>query len=161
MWVSTSLWSHWVSPKGKKNWIGPMEACDGLDYEPSASVVYIFEDIKGTKLISRWGASRLWRRRRLSSTCTKMNITLTQQIWYIRWSLNSMKRRDPKCKESWRDDSVQQNRYVMLCVCVCVCVWERESRDTRYETQRIRKLKCILTKEKDSTYYKVGGGCFI
>ena len=62
------------------------------------------------------------------------------------------------CKESCRDDSVQRNRYE-LCVCMRerVCVRERE---TRSNTQRIRKVS-ILTKEKDSTTYKVGGGCFI
>ena len=44
---------------------------------------------------------------------------------------------------------------------MCVCVRERESRDTRYMTQRIRNINDILTKEKDSTLYKVGGGYFI
>ena len=38
-----------------------------------------------------------------------------------------------------------------------VCVRERE---TRSNTQRIRKVS-ILAKEKDLTLYKVGGGCFI
>ena len=51
-------------------------------------------------------------------------------------------------------------------VCVCVCVRERErerereSRDTRSGDTENTQAN-VLTKEKDSTTYKVGGGCFI
>ena len=38
-----------------------------------------------------------------------------------------------------------------------VCVWEREREWNTENTQG----KSILTKEKDSTLYKVGGGCFM
>ena len=55
------------------------------------------------------------------------------------------------------DDSVQWIRYGM---CVCVCVCERESRDTRSVDTKNTQAN-VLTKEKDSTTYKVGGGCFI
>ena len=48
------------------------------------------------------------------------------------------------CKESCRDDSVQQNRYdcvcVFMCVCVCVCERERERERRCILTQRMRKL---------------------
>ena len=48
----------------------------------------------------------------------------------------------------------------MECVCVCVCERERDSRDTRtVDTENTQAN--VLTKEKDSTHYKVGGGCFI
>ena len=60
------------------------------------------------------------------------------------------------------DDSMQRIRYGMTVrVCMYVCERERD-RDTRCMTQRnrIRKLM-YFTKEKDSTTYKVGGGCFI
>ena len=50
----------------------------------------------------------------------------------------------------------------MICACVYVCVRERvESRDTRYIKHREYASRCLLTKETDSTFYKVGGGCFI
>ena len=55
------------------------------------------------------------------------------------------------------DDFVQRIRYGM---CVCVCVRERESRDTRSGDTENAQAN-VLTKEKDSTSYKVGGGCFI
>ena len=45
-------------------------------------------------------------------------------------------------------------------MCVCVCVRERESRDTRNLDTENTQVN-VLTKEKDPTTYKVGGGCFI
>ena len=45
-----------------------------------------------------------------------------------------------------------------MCVCVCVCVRERETRSVDTENTQVEN---VLTKEKDSTSYKVGGGCFI
>ena len=44
--------------------------------------------------------------------------------------------------------------------CACVYVCERESRDTRSGDTENAQAN-VLTKEKDSTLYKVGGGCFI
>ena len=50
---------------------------------------------------------------------------------------------------------------------MCVYVYERErerereTRDTKCINTENTQAKCILTKEKDSTYYKVEGGCFI
>ena len=48
--------------------------------------------------------------------------------------------------------------------CACVYVREREregeSRDTRSGDTENTEAN-VLTKEKDSTTYKVGGGCFI
>ena len=59
---------------------------------------------------------------------------------------------------------MQRIRYDCACVYVCVCVCERERERERERrcilTQRIRKLMYFI-KEKDSTTYKVGGGCFI
>ena len=64
----------------------------------------------------------------------------------------------------------KESREMILCSgidmkCVCVCMRERErarkSRDTRCIDTENTQVECILTKEKDSTYYKVGGGCFI
>ena len=60
-----------------------------------------------------------------------------------------------------------KNRGEILCsgeekMCVCVCERERE-REYRHKVYKHREYtsRCILTKEKDLTYYKVGGGCFI
>ena len=54
------------------------------------------------------------------------------------------------------DDSVQRIRYGM-CVCVCERERERESSDTKsVDTENTQAN--VLTKEKDSTTYKVGGG---
>ena len=47
-----------------------------------------------------------------------------------------------------------------MCVCVYVCERERErERHKVYNTENTQGN--VLTKEKDSTTYKVGGGCFI
>ena len=54
---------------------------------------------------------------------------------------------------------MQRIRYDCACVYVCVCVRERDKMYIDTEN-RIRKLM-YFTKEKDSTSYKVGGGCFI
>ena len=46
-------------------------------------------------------------------------------------------------------------------MCVCVCERERESRDTKSVDTKNTQVENVLTKEEDSTTYKVGGGCFI
>ena len=43
---------------------------------------------------------------------------------------------------------------------MCICVCERESRDTRSGYTENAQAN-VLTKEKDLTTYKVGGGYFI
>ena len=55
-----------------------------------------------------------------------------------------------------------KNRVEILCsgrqrMCVCVCVRETETRSGDTENTQAN----VLTKENDSTTYKVGGGCFI
>ena len=47
------------------------------------------------------------------------------------------------------------------CACVYVKERERESRDTKSVDTDDTQVENILTKEEDSTTYKVGGGCFI
>ena len=46
-------------------------------------------------------------------------------------------------------------------MCVCVCEREREREGENRDIENTQDLECIFTKEKDSTTYKVGGGCFI
>ena len=53
---------------------------------------------------------------------------------------------------------------VRACVraCVCVCVRERERERERERSVGTENTQAnVLTKEEDSTTYKVGGGCFI
>ena len=53
-----------------------------------------------------------------------------------------------------------QWKRLYVCVYMCVCERERESRDTRSVDTENTQVN-VLTKEKDSTTYKVGGWCFI